>query len=154
LSTEQQRTCTVDDCAGKLYARGLCNKHYQRQSRNGTLEIKRRNPVLSMSEADLAWLAGLLEGEGSFFMVRHKGYQYPKIVVSMTDLDVIERVAAMFGVAVFYEKERPGRKPSFRASTTGHKATGLITQLLPWMGERRSQKIKELLNAQVGKVDG
>lgn len=34
----------------------------------------------------------------------------------------------------------------------GHKAAGLMQQLLPWMGER-SQKIKDLLNMQVERMD-
>lgn len=108
-----------------------------------------------MSEADTAWLAGLLEGEGSFFMIRDKGYQYPTIVVAMTDLDVIERVASMFGTSIFPQKKDkryPDGKIGYRTQTTGHKAAGLMERLLPWMGERRSQKIKELLNMKHGKV--
>src|SRR5262245_20148534 len=43
------------------------------------------------------WLAGLLEGEGAF-MVTKQGQQ-PRPVVSMTDEDVIARVAEMWGTA-------------------------------------------------------
>lgn len=156
MSLGQQRTCTVDDCAGKLYAKDFCRKHYQRFRRNGTLDIKRRNPILSISEAEIAWLAGLLEGEGSFFMSRFGEYQYPMIVVSMTDQDVIERVARIFGTAIYpqkLDKRYPNGKRAYRVSTTGHKAIGLMEQLLPWMGERRSQKIKDLLNTQAGKME-
>ena len=148
--------CTIEDCGTEIYAKGWCNKHYQRFRRNGHPEILRRNPVLSMSEADIAWLAGLLEGEGSFFMTGRGDYYYPTIVVSMTDRDVVERVSRMFGTGIYAQKQDkryPNAKIGYRTQTTGHKAAGLMEQLLPWMGERRSQKIKELLNTQVERVE-
>lgn len=143
------RICNIADCDNAIYAKGYCNKHYQRFNRNGILEIKHRNPILPMSEADIAWLAGLLEGEGSFFMAGDDVYQYPTIVVSMTDLDVIERVARLFGVSVYpqkLDKRYPNGKRAYRTQTTGHKAARLMELLLPWMGDRRAAKIKELLN--------
>lgn len=40
------RTCSVDDCSGKLEARGLCSKHYQRAKSDGTLRnyVREREP--------------------------------------------------------------------------------------------------------------
>jgi hypothetical protein len=32
------KTCSVDDCEKKLYAKGLCNMHYNRQKRTGSVE--------------------------------------------------------------------------------------------------------------------
>jgi hypothetical protein len=43
-----------------------------------------------MTESDLAWLAGLLEGEGCFHFTR-TAY----VVISMTDEDIIERAASL-----------------------------------------------------------
>ena len=63
----------------------------------------------------------------------------------------------MLGVSVYVskkvDKRYPNSKRLYRAQTTGHKAAGLMQQLLPWMGERRSQKIKDLLNMQVERMD-
>ena len=42
---------------------------------------------------DIAWLAELLEGEGSFVMSERS----IAIVVKMTDRDVVERAAALLG---------------------------------------------------------
>jgi hypothetical protein len=112
-----------------------------------------------MSEADIAWLAGLLEGEGSFFMSRTPNgdvmYQYPLIVVSMTDEDVIERVARFFGTKVYRYKydKRPGHKATYKAVVSGSRAAGLMEMILPWMGVRRSAKIKELLESPSGRKD-
>lgn len=101
-----------------------------------------------MQESELAWLAGLLEGEGSFMMsrntVNHKVYLYPKVVVTMTDKDVIQRAALLFGTGVYTVKVKTG-KTQYRAQVTGTRAAEFMKQLLPFMGERRSAKINEIL---------
>lgn len=104
-----------------------------------------------MTDAETAWLAGLLEGEGSFMRRvaangRGKRYAYPRIQISMMDYDIVARVATVFGV-------RPQRKPKrgnqtrdvWTATVTGSKAAEVMTDLRPWMGERRGAKIDELL---------
>lgn len=104
------------------------------------------------SPTELHWLAGILEGEGSFMMsrntVRGKVYLYPKITVNMTDRDIIERVATLFGTGVYdlpLETNFPNRKYQFRAQVTGTPAAQFMELLLPIMGNRRSEKITEIL---------
>jgi hypothetical protein len=104
-------------------------------------------------EQELAWLAGLLEGEGTFMVVNchtknlaGRVYRYPCITVNMTDRDVIERVALLFGGQKVHSiKPRPQRLPAFRAVVTGEPAAILMRCLLPFMGLRRRRKIKECL---------
>ena len=45
----------------------------------------------------LAWLAGLLEGEGCFTINWNAGRGYPVIYVTMCDQDVVDRAGAMLG---------------------------------------------------------
>jgi hypothetical protein len=104
-----------------------------------------------VSEAEVAWLAGLLEGEGSFMMVNNrvggKLYRYPKVVVNMTDRDIIDRVATMFGTTT-YEMPAPPKvshKQQWRATVTGVKAAEWMRRLYPWLGERRRARIDEVL---------
>lgn len=104
------------------------------------------------SEAELFWVAGILEGEGSFMMIKSwvsgKAYLYPKIVVTMTDRDIIERVAVLFGNSVYDvppEKKFPGRKYQYRAQISGAPAAELMLLLLPIMGARRGKRIREIL---------
>lgn len=107
---------------------------------------------------ELAWLAGVLEGEGSFIMSRNtvnkKLYLYPKIVVSMTDQDVIRRVCSLFETSVYVvpKDKRGDWKQQYRASIQGARAASLMQQLLPWMGERRSAKILDILS-QYGTIE-
>lgn len=105
-----------------------------------------------MNEIDLAWLAGLLEGEGSFFMQRNTQpsgvYRYPFITVNMTDRDVIERVAEIFDSTVYEFKQIYGtssKKQAYRTQINGSRAAELMRLLLPYMGVRRSEKICEIL---------
>ncbi|MGF0319389.1 hypothetical protein [Nocardia fluminea] len=96
---------------------------------------------------EIAWLAGLLEGEGSFLMIRSsKVYRYPQIVVNMTDRDVIVRVAGLFGGSVYdIPRYVEGRKLSYRAQITGSGAAQWMMDLYPWLGERRRSRIDEVL---------
>lgn len=105
-----------------------------------------------MTEIELAWLAGILEGEGSFMLENNnsggKTYQYACITVCMTDKDVIDRVAILFGVSTYsIPNTKFGKKPAFRATLKSHKAVVLMEKLLPFMGDRRSAKIIEVVNA-------
>lgn len=116
---------------------------------------------MEICDNDLNWLAGLLEGEGSFMMGRNwvngKLYLYPRIVVSMTDADVIERVARLFGTSVYVvppskSADRKHYKQQWRAQVNGARAAHLMEQLLPIMGGRRASKIKEIL-ADYGEIE-
>lgn len=109
---------------------------------------------MAISDAEVGWLAGLLEGEGSFLMDRcHVGgreYRYPKIVVSMTDRDVIEHAARLLGDNKVYplppSKQPESRKPAFRAHVSGWKAAELMRQIYPWLGQRRRTRIDAILS--------
>jgi hypothetical protein len=60
-----------------------------------TLEGSRDPPSLQR-----AWLAGLLEGEGTFLRPPPSMPNCPIVACRMTDRDVVERVAACFGTKV------------------------------------------------------
>lgn len=101
--------------------------------------------------SDLAWAAGLLEGEGSFGWING----YPYVSIEMTDEDVIRRYAGLFptrrGRKVMHRKNRNDpfsgnpRKDTWRYEIQGPYAVGLMMSILPFMGTRRSQKIKSIL---------
>ena len=54
----------------------------------------------------LFWLAGILEGEGSFLARPPSSPNSPAIRLPMTDVDVVERVAAIFERAVVPTRAR------------------------------------------------
>jgi len=96
-----------------------------------------------ISTAQIAWLAGLLEGEGWF---RGSGAtRTPQIGVAMTDRDVIERAAALLGATVCDKKVPAPNKPQWSAVITGEQAVRWMFTLHAYMGLRRRAKIVEVL---------
>jgi hypothetical protein len=99
-----------------------------------------------MKDTEIAWLAGLIEGEGCFT----GDAEHPKIFVQMTDLDVIERLRVVTGVG-FYSRcstRAAHHKPSWKwAVQSRERARELMALLFPHMGVRRRARIKELLHA-------
>src|ERR1051325_8300115 len=92
---------------------------------------------------DIYWLAGLLEGEGSFIA----DGRFPKIALKMNDRDVVQRAQELLrpkpyranGNAIKYYEDKtaiPIRKYWF-ASISGRRAVGWMLTLYPLMGERR-----------------
>ena len=95
-----------------------------------------------MSDADLMWLVGILEGEGCFDA--HRG-KYPRIRVGMKDRDVVGRVATLIGARVRVSLKPAPFAPMFHTEVQGERAAELMRQVLPHMGARRSSKIAEIL---------
>jgi len=93
---------------------------------------------------DVIWLAGLLEGEGSFDL--HRG-KYPRVRVGMTDRDVIGRAATLVGSSVRLSLKQKPYTSTWHAEVTGPKATEVMRAILPHMGARRSGRIAEILGA-------
>jgi hypothetical protein len=100
----------------------------------------------AVPDQDLHWLAGLLEGEGSFFPGPPSAPRRPVLQVSMTDEDVVARAAAMFGRKVG-RWQSPNREwqPTYIVRVTGGKAVAWMTALRPLMGVRRRTQIDRAL---------
>lgn len=99
-----------------------------------------------MAESEIAWLAGLIEGEGSFWN-RSKRYCAPVVQLAMTDEDVVIRAAIAMGATKVVQESSPTKagKLIYRTNVYGAAAIELMERLLPYMGKRRTQKIAELL---------
>jgi hypothetical protein len=107
------------------------------------------------TDAEVAWLAGLLEGEGYFGVIRsHVGgkvYVYPRIGVTMTDRDVVQRAVTIMGAGKVHPVKPYGasRKPQYRLHISGRRAAEWMGCLRPWMGERRREQIDAALNHRI-----
>lgn len=112
------------------------------------------------SKEEIVWLAGLLEGEGCFWL--RKGYAQrdgyfrkpsPALKLAMADRDVVEHASlimhSMTGVTtVFYSPDmRENFCGMYVSCCSGKNARKIMEAILPFMGDRRTTKIKELLDA-------
>lgn len=97
-----------------------------------------------MDAVDIAWLAGIIEGEGTI-RVRSKNAGI-EIAVKMTDEDVVRKIHAVTGCgSVSGPVFPPGnRKPNWtwRCSTI-RDASRLMLAVYPLMGLRRAGRIGE-----------
>jgi len=89
----------------------------------------------------LVWLAGLLEAEGTFLKPPPSGPTCPVISCRMTDRDVVDRVADLFGTGtVSIDKGR--YRTEYATTVKGSRAVVLMKELQTLMGERRSAAIE------------
>lgn len=104
------------------------------------------------SRENLAWLSGIIEGEGCIVQPVKPGRATQVAVrVCMTDEDVVYRVAQIAGVGRVQKRVRP---PSMAAH---HKdqwvwqvqstadSVALLYAILPWLGARRSSTVRTAL---------
>lgn len=102
-----------------------------------------------LSELQVNWLAGLLEGEGSFMAAPPSSPGRPRVAVSMTDEDIVARVAAMWQVEYRVAGDRRakvnGWRVAYAARLTGRKAAELMVLIRPLMSVRRQGQIDTAL---------
>jgi len=101
-----------------------------------------------MKTSDVYWLAGMLEGEGTFgFYPRGDGRSpCPRVSMATTDEDVCVRVADLLGGRVYRRKKlKHEQKPVFNTSVGGSRAAGWMMTLLPILGLRRRAKVVDSL---------
>lgn len=94
----------------------------------------------------MIWLAGLLEAEGTFLRPPPSMPNCPIVCCRMTDRDVVERVAAMFGTRVL-SIDKGRYRTEYAATLKGSRAVTLMSELKPMMGSRRQRAIDSALAA-------
>ena len=103
-----------------------------------------------MCTKDIFWLAGLLEGEGCFADCPGGMPRSPRIQIrlAMTDNDVVARASKIMGGSIYVNKKRTkGGKLVFHCSVWNARARGWMMTLYPLLGERRRQRIKQILGS-------
>lgn len=96
-----------------------------------------------LTQSDIMWLAGWLEGEG-WFGLSHGSIS---IQACSIDHDVLTRVASLLQTTHIYRKKPTPqtRHQVYVCRVCGETAANIMTTLLPYMGERRSKRIQDLL---------
>lgn len=134
LVCRQDKTCPVGQ-TGKVAA-------LSRQS----LRVQISYGVL-MDDKDKYWLAGLLEGEGSFIKGPPTAPNSPGISLQMTDEDVVARASALMGTKYhsYHRGKDKGWKEIYQTNLRGYRAVDLMRELYDLMGIRRKQQIDKAI---------
>lgn len=155
--------CAAAACARPLATRGLCRQHYKgwwkARKFGRTPRAFPRDPAPAFATeidlsrcddaCDVAWLAGLLEGEGTFCVTRSGRLAYPVVQVHMCEEVVVRRAARILGTtSVWPEKPRFARwRPTYATAVSGSAAAPWMRRLRPFMGVRRTAAIDAALAA-------
>lgn len=99
---------------------------------------------------DLAWAAGLFEGEGCVGLQKKPGGRHLVLLqVASTDRDVLERFMAITGTGTLFarKKEKSHHKQCWVWKVTGAKALAIVTNpaFYQQLGERRKKKVDEVV---------
>jgi len=103
----------------------------------------------------IEWLAGWLEGEGTFHAHTTKRllkngvlrvYKNESITGCSTDIDTVRKVADMLGAGNFYQRTvKQNEKPCWSFRICGKEARKWMIALAGHMGSRRKSKIIEVM---------
>jgi hypothetical protein len=92
------------------------------------------------------WLAGILEGEGTFLSGPPSNPNSPVVRVSMTDRDIVVRAALLLERAVTPERARKVHyKPPYLTQIKGVQAVALMRAMRPVLGPDRRRQIDKVL---------
>lgn len=95
-----------------------------------------------MKIQDIYWLAGLLEGEGSFIW----NVSTPRIKLAMTDKDVIEKAKLLMTPLSKTTTCHNGNNKNYHQfAITGFNAIQWMMTIYSLMGRRRKNQIKKVL---------
>lgn len=137
-----ERTAQIDRVLARWTPRGVRSTATRFPALNGIDGSAYTDPRA------LSWLAGLLEGEGTFSLTCNKnGICYPVISINMCDGSVVRRVAALLAApsVALREARRAEWRPTFVAQVGGAHAAEWMNRLRAFMGHRRTQAIDAAL---------
>jgi hypothetical protein len=113
-------------------------------------------PMLDLTEPQIAWIAGLLEGEGYFGIDQRSSKRYanskspasPFIKIAMVDEDVIARLSTYLDKPCYLPTRLTGKGKQVYQLHIGEKqkVLWLLQRIRPYMGERRGAKVDECLS--------
>lgn len=162
-----KRTNTANDIVADLRRLSPdCDEETERLVREAADEIEELR-----RQVDLAWAAGLFDGEGSIYGYqmyrnqvhnsdgsRRKGGVRFKLTMHSTDHDVLRRFAAIVGRGRFYgpysDKRGDHYKPQLRWETNSFEdGAHVLGLLMPYFGERRRAKAESFLRKEFHDAD-
>ena len=95
-----------------------------------------------ITNLDLAWAAGFLEGEGSFC----RSLDRPRLVATQVNREPLDKLSSMFGGSVrgpLKFPSSPRSSPHYRWELVGTKARGVMLTLYVFMSQRRRLQIEK-----------
>ena len=106
------------------------------------VERDMEKPESGLSETELAYIAGIIDGEGTISIAKQregKGYQ-ARVTVGMTFFDIPLWIHAVFGGSVYIRKFKTNKqKDACIVTLTGSSARRILTELYPYLILKKPQ---------------
>lgn len=96
-----------------------------------------------MYQHEVMWLAGLLEGEGSFSIGNQPT---PRLTLQMTDKDVVKKASEIMGSSLWHGSPTVTGKDIWITTASGLRGIEWMRILKPYMGVRRKQQIVDTVS--------
>lgn len=106
-----------------------------------------------MDELDLAYVAGLFDGEGSIGVYEYEGRFRPRCTVSNTDLGILTWLCGAWGGRVYVPKKHPARQQCYAWILCGRNIAGLLNDIMPYLKIKRPQAVRMLEFFGTGRSD-
>lgn len=111
---------------------------------------KTKKKTFEISDFDLGWFVGIIEGEGSInaHINKKSGYLCTELTVSSTDEDLIDRLHSIYPGKSKYVKEYKNHyKTQWIWSLTKREdIRTVVGKILPYMMNRRASKMREVID--------
>lgn len=111
--------------------------------RSTTIGIRNRYDRINMNQCDAAYLAGIVDGEGSISIGHQKDsrprgadYYYLLLTITNTSEDLLTWVTSVTGRGNYYEKSRKGslgKKRCYSWTARGWSAADVLKEIAPHM---------------------
>jgi len=145
----EKAICKAKQCTRLADSYGLCGTHYKRWKVYGKTSLPSQPHIDKKlwTDTNLAWLAGLIEGEGHLGCTSRGRKRY-RISLGMTDEDVVRKAHKIAGMGVVRGPLKPtglGKKKSWMwdVSRRSH-CLELLQTIRHWFGHRRLAKVVQL----------
>jgi hypothetical protein len=94
-----------------------------------------------------AWVAGLLEAEGSFYRLERRGGVERRILLEMTDADLVDRYSALTGARRYSVAPRRAAWQATERGTIYRRSdcAAVVEAIRPWLLSRRGQAADALI---------
>jgi hypothetical protein len=107
-----------------------------------------------MRDLDVGWIAGLIEGEGSFLVQTIKGRKYPRVVVWQVDREPLDRLLALVGGRIdLIQRSKTMRKDGYNRQDIysweirSKTAVALVNKIYPYLSARRKQQAHAMMES-------
>ncbi len=137
--------CAITNCEHSASINGMCKRHYHRQwrrKRGEGIEL----PPLGLPETDLAYAAGIIDGEGSIGIAckkpeksNHSPNHFAHITVGMTDHQVPEWLHETFGGNLRYKPADPPRRAQASWRVSYRLARRFLKAVQPYLKVKNPQ---------------